>query len=174
MSKIDYPLGRINGLVFDVDGVLSPATMPLGPDGMPVRMANVKDGYAIQLAVKHGLKICIITGADNELIRKRYNALGVIDVYTGASVKLPFLKKWMEENSMTPETVAYVGDDIPDYECMVHVGLPVAPADASVEIKEVARYITKCEGGYGVARDLIEEILKERGEWMNQAKAFGW
>ena len=80
----------------------------------------------------------------------------------------------MEENAMTPESIAYVGDDIPDYECMGYVGLPVAPADASVEVKEIARYITKCEGGYGVARDLIEEILKERGEWMNQAKAFGW
>lgn len=174
MSKIDYQLDKIRGIVFDVDGVLSPSTIPLGPDGAPRRMANIKDGYAIRLAVKHNYKICIITGADSEAIRVRYSALGVTDVYTKVAMKLPLLKEWMELNGLRPDEVVYVGDDIPDYECMMYVGLPVAPADAAADIKEISRYISPCEGGYGVARDILEEILRNSGEWMNVAKAFGW
>lgn len=174
MSKVDYQLDKIKGIVFDVDGVLSPSTIPLGPDGVPSRMANIKDGYALQLAVKHGIKMCIITGADSEAIRVRYNALGITDVFTKAGMKLPALQKWMKANGLTQEEVAYVGDDIPDFECMTYVGLPVAPADAAIDIKSVSRYITTANGGYGVARELIEEILRDRGQWMNKAKAFGW
>lgn len=174
MSKIDYPLSKIRGVVFDVDGVLSPSTIPLGADGMPLRMANIKDGYAIQLAVKHGLNICIITGADSEAVRVRYKALGVKDVYTKVAMKLPLLEEWMEHNGLKSDEVAYAGDDIPDLECMSVVGLPVAPADAAIDILAKARYITKSIGGHGVARDLLEEILRERGEWLDKAKAFGW
>lgn len=174
MSKIDYPLDKIRGVVFDVDGVLSPSTIPLGDDGLPHRMVNIKDGYAMQLAVKHGYALCIITGADSEAIRVRYNALGIKDVYTKVSMKLPLLKEWMAAHGFDPSEVAYVGDDIPDYECMAAVGLPVAPADAAPDIKEIARYISKADGGYGVARDLLEEILRNKGEWMNKSKAFGW
>lgn len=166
MSKIDYDLNKIKGIAFDIDGVLSPALVPLGPDGIPVRMANVKDGYAIQRALKSGLRLCIITGADSPMAFLRYNALGIADVFTKASSKLPILRQWIDVNGFSAEEVAYVGDDLPDYECMRFVGLPVAPVDASVEVKEIARYITKCAGGYGVARDLIEEILRSRGEWL--------
>ncbi len=174
MSKIDYQLDKIKAIVFDVDGVLSPSTIPMSIDGVPTRMANIKDGYALQLAVKHGLKMCIITGADSEAVRVRYNSLGITDVFTKAGMKLPTLQKWMKANGLEPEEVAYVGDDIPDYECMTSVGLPVAPADAAIDIKNIARYITAAEGGYGVARELIEEILRDRGQWMSKAKAFGW
>ena len=174
MSKIDYQLDKIKGIVFDVDGVLSPSTIPLSADGVPTRMANIKDGYALQLAVKHGLKLCIITGADSEAVRVRYNSLGITDVYTKAGMKLPTLQKWMKTNGLEADEVAYVGDDIPDYECMSHVGLPVAPSDAAIDIKNIARYITTADGGYGVARELIEEILRDRGQWMSKAKAFGW
>lgn len=174
MSKIDYPLEKIRGVAFDVDGVLSPSTIPLGEDGLPRRMVNIKDGYALQLAVKHGLKICIITGADSEAIRVRYNALGINDVYTRAGMKLPLLRQWMADNGLDASEVAFVGDDIPDFECMSAVGLPVAPADAAREILDIVRYISKVSGGYGVARDLLEEILRCRGEWMNKSKAFGW
>lgn len=174
MSKINYDLLKIKAVVFDVDGVLSPSTIPLGDDGLPCRMVNIKDGYAIQLAVKHDIRIAIITGADSESIVKRFTALGVKDVYTKAAHKLPLLKDWMQKNGLTPDEVAYVGDDIPDYECMTHSGLAVAPADAAADIKETAGYISPVNGGYGVARDLLEELLRARGEWMTKAKAFGW
>ncbi|MDE6115051.1 MAG: HAD hydrolase family protein [Muribaculum sp.] len=174
MSKINYDLGKIRAIAFDVDGVLSPSTIPLGGNGVPSRMVNIKDGYALQLAVKHGYILSIITGADSEAIRTRFAALGIKDIYMKAGVKINILKEWMECYGLKPEEVAFVGDDIPDYESMCHVGLPVAPADAATEIKEAARYISPVNGGYGVARDLIEEIMKAQDCWMSSEKAFGW
>lgn len=174
MSSIDYDLKRIRAVAFDVDGVLSPSTIPTSPEGEPLRMVNIKDGYALQLAVKCGLKICIITGAKSRGIEVRYGSLGITDIFSGAAQKLEVLTGWMERNSLTPEEVAFVGDDVPDYQPMKHVGLSVAPADAAADILAIARYISPVNGGYGVARDLLEQILRAQGHWMSQAKAFGW
>ncbi|MDE6265759.1 MAG: HAD hydrolase family protein [Muribaculaceae bacterium] len=174
MSRINYPLTEIRAIAFDVDGVLSPSTIPLGPDGIPSRMVNIKDGYALQLAVKQGYKIAIITGADTPAIRVRFNALGIKDVILKASHKLPILKEWMKTNGLQPNEVAFVGDDIPDMECMRHVGLSVAPQDAADDILETACYISPRNGGYGVARDLLEQIMRAKGEWLQSEKAFGW
>lgn len=174
MSKIDYDLRLIRGIAFDVDGVLSPSCIPLGADGLPQRMVNIKDGYAIQLAVKCGYHIAIITGADSQAVYDRFSGLGVKDIYMKAGVKIKVLHDWMARYGLSPEEVAYAGDDIPDYEVMKHIGLPVAPRDAACEIKETARYISPYDGGHGVGRDLLEEIMRAQGHWMNDAKAFGW
>lgn len=174
MSAIDYDLKKIRGVAFDVDGVLSPSTIPTSPEGEPLRMVNIKDGYALQLAVKCGLRIAIITGAKSRGVEARYSALGITDIYTGASRKLEVFSEWMSACGLSAEEVAFVGDDVPDYECMLASGLAVAPADACVDIKGIARYISRCNGGYGVARDLLEQILRARGQWMSHAKAFGW
>lgn len=174
MSKINYDLSKIKAVAFDVDGVLSPSTIPLSPDGIPSRMVNIKDGYALQLAVKHDFLISIISGANDNAIAVRYGALGIKDIFLRASTKIDILKDWMSRYSLSPEEVAFVGDDIPDYECMKAVGLAVAPSDAAVEIKEIAQYISPVKGGYGVARDLLEEIMKSQNQWMSTAKAFGW
>lgn len=174
MSKVNYPLEKIRGVVFDVDGVLSPSTIPMSSDGVPMRMVNIKDGYALQLAAKSGLKIAIITGANTESLHVRYNSLGIHDVYLRAAHKLPVLEQWMAEQGLTPDQVAYCGDDIPDIVCMRHVGLPVAPADAAREVRAIAGYVTVASGGYGVARELLEQILAAHGKWMNDAEAFGW
>jgi len=174
MSRINYDLTKIKGVAFDVDGVLSPSTIPLGADGLPTRMVNIKDGYALQLAVKLGYNIAIITGADSEAVRMRFASLGITDIYMKAAVKLPVLEQWMATHGLDPEAVAYVGDDIPDYEAMRHVGLSVAPADAAVDIKTIAGYISPVDGGYGVGRDLLEQIMKANGHWLSSAHAFGW
>jgi len=174
MSKIDYDLKQIKAVVFDVDGVLSPSTIPLDTDGIPRRMVNIKDGYAIQLATKHNIKIAIITGADSKAIVHRFTTLGVKDVYTKVADKLPLLKKWMKDNGLLPVEVSYVGDDIPDYQCMKYAGLSVAPADAAIDIKQIARYISPVAGGHGVARDLLEELMRAKDMWMMSSTAFGW
>lgn len=174
MSAINYDLSKIRGMAFDIDGVLSPSTIPMDIHGNPQRMVNIKDGYALQLAVKRGLKIAIISGADSPSLRVRYAGLGITDIYLKASVKLPVLTDWMVKEGLAPEEVAYAGDDIPDIEAMRHAGLGIAPADAAPEVKETAGYISPVQGGYGVARDLIEQVLRDRGEWMSDAKAFGW
>lgn len=174
MSRINYDLDRIKGVVFDVDGVLSPSTIPMSDDGDPMRMVNIKDGYALQLAVKKGVKIAVITGGKVPSIIKRYSSLGIKDVYIGVSTKLPVFNKWLADNGLSLDEVAYVGDDIPDYEIMSLVGLSVAPRDAADDIKGVANYISPVDGGYGVARDLLEQLLRARGQWLNHADAFGW
>ncbi len=174
MSGINYDLRKIRGVAFDVDGVLSPSTITMDAGGTPLRGVNIKDGYALQLAVKLGVRIAIITGADSEAVRVRYNSLGITDVYTRAGKKIDVLRRWMEANSLKPEEVAFVGDDVPDYEPMLAVGLRVAPADACPDILGIANYVSPVAGGYGVGRDLLEQILRARGEWVLNEKAFGW
>ena len=174
MSRIDYDLTLIRAIAFDIDGVLSPVTIPLGPDGTPVRMANLRDGYAIQLAVKLGLKIAIITGADSDLARIRYSALGVTDIFTKVAHKGPVFRKWMADNGLDAASTAYVGDDIPDLPPMCEAGLAVCPADACPDILAQSRYISPCAGGQGVARDLIEQVLRAKGLWLADERAFGW
>ncbi len=174
MSKIAYDLSKIKAIAFDVDGVLSTSTIPLGDNGIPRRTVNIKDGYALQLAVKRGIKVAIITGAVSPGITERFEGLGVKDIFCGAGMKLPIFREWMARNKVTHEETAYVGDDIPDYECMVHCGLAVAPADAAADILRIAGYISPVNGGCGVARDLLEELLRAQGKWALDDKAFGW
>ena len=171
---INYDLAKIKAVVFDVDGVLSRDTIPLHPSGEPMRTVNIKDGYAIQLAVKMGLRIAIITGGTSEATAKRYGRLGVEDIYMGCSVKIDTFKAFLAKYGLAPDQVTYMGDDIPDYEVMQLVGLPCCPADAAPEIKAISKYISHCKGGYGCGRDVIEQVLKAQGKWMAGQAAFGW
>lgn len=174
MSSIAYDLTKIKAFAFDVDGVLSPSTIPLGEDGYPRRMVNIKDGYALQLAIKKGYKIAIITGGKGVAIKTRFESLGITDIFTGASKKLPIFKEWMLKEGLKPEEVAFMGDDIPDLPCLRYAGLPCAPFDAAWEAKETALYVSKFLGGYGCGRDIIEQTLKAQDNWLNDADAFGW
>jgi len=170
----DFNLSHIKALVFDVDGVLSDSTIPMDVEGQPLRTLNVKDGYAIQLAVKKGLIVAIITGGKSEIIEKRYSYLGVKYIYMGAHTKVLELQDLMSKTGISLSEMLYMGDDIPDYEVMQRVGCPVCPADAAPEIKEIARYVSPCIGGHGAARDVIEQVLKAHGAWMSDKTAFGW
>lgn len=174
MSGINYDLTKIKGFVFDIDGVLSASTVPLGEDGYPVRTANVKDGYALHLAAKKGYKIAIITGGRGVAITNRFRSLGITDIYCDISRKLPVLQDWLGKENLDPEEVAYMGDDIPDLQCLRHVGLPCAPFDACWEVKESVTYISRITGGDGCVRDLIEQVMKAHGNWMSDTDAFGW
>lgn len=165
---------RIRGVAFDVDGVLSPSTIPMHPSGEPMRMVNIKDGYAIQLAVKLGLPLVIISGARVEAVRVRFAGLGMTDIYLGAAHKLPVFRQWLAQHGLQAHEVAFVGDDIPDLPVMHEAGLAVAPADACPEVLEAAHHIAPCLGGQGVARYVIECILKAQGKWLHSEKAFGW
>jgi len=173
MSNINYDLTRIKAFLFDVDGVLSSDCIPLSETGDPLRTANIKDGYALQLAVKQGYQVGIITGAYTENIRLRFERLGVRHIYLGSSEKLNDYEDFLRKTGLTDEAIAFAGDDIPDYEVMKRVGLPVAPASAAPEIKAIAKYISPKNGGEGVARDIIEQTMKAQGKWMMD-QAFGW
>lgn len=173
MSTINYDLTKIKAFVFDVDGVLSSDCIPLSVEGEPMRMINIKDGYAINLAIKHGYGVAIITGGDTEAVRKRFERLGVKDIYMKSSIKIHDFNDYLQRTGYRAEEVIYVGDDIPDYQIMKLTGLAVAPADAAPEIKNIAKYISHKCGGQGVARDIIEQVLKVQNNWMGE-EAFGW
>jgi 3-deoxy-D-manno-octulosonate 8-phosphate phosphatase (KDO 8-P phosphatase) len=173
MSSINYDLRQIKGFVFDVDGVLSPDSIPLHPSGEPMRIINTKDGYAMQLAAKQGFQLGIITGGDTLAVRKRFENLGFRYVYLKAKRKIEEFTDFLAQTHLKPEEICYVGDDLPDYEIMKIVGLPACPADAVPEIKTIAKYISPKNGGLGVARDIIEQVLKVQDKWM-KADAFGW
>jgi 3-deoxy-D-manno-octulosonate 8-phosphate phosphatase (KDO 8-P phosphatase) len=174
MSSIPYDLKKIKAFVFDVDGVLSHEVIPLHPNGDPMRTVNTKDGYAIQLAVKKGFHLGIITGGYTEAVEIRFSRLGVAHIYMKSSVKKKDFLDFLAKTGVAPEEALYAGDDIPDYEVMSMAGLPVAPADAVPEIKQIAGYISHRKGGEGVARDVIEQTLKAQGLWMCDDEAFGW
>lgn len=106
MSGINYDLKKIRAIAFDVDGVLSPSVIPMSETGEPMRMVNIKDGYALQLAVKSGIIIAIISGGKSEAVRHRFNALGITDIYLGASHKTEQLREWMDKYDLTPEETA--------------------------------------------------------------------
>ena len=173
MSSINYDLRKIKAFVFDVDGVLSCDVIPLHPNGDPMRTVNIKDGYALQLDVKKGYEVAIITGGYTEAVQIRFSRLGIQRIYMRSAVKVHDFKDFMEKTGLSPEQIMYAGDDIPDYEVMTQVGLPVAPADAAPEIKEIAKYISSRRGGEGVARDVIEQTMRAQGHWFGE-EAFGW
>lgn len=173
MSSINYDLTKIKAFIFDVDGVLSSDCIPLDINGDPVRTVNIKDGYALQLAVKLGYHVAIITGAYTENIHLRFSRLGIEDIYLRSAVKIKDYDNFLQKTGLTDEVVAYAGDDIPDIEVMQRVGLPIAPASAAPEVKQVAKYISQKNGGEGIARELIEQTLKAQERWMKD-DAFGW
>lgn len=171
---INYDLKKIKAIVFDVDGVLSAETIQMDDKGEPIRTINIKDGYAIQLAVKHGLHLAIMTGGHNDNIRLRYDYLGVKDVYINCSMKINVWSKFLHKYALKEEEIIYVGDDIPDYEVMQRAGCACCPKDACSEIKHISTYVSDVKGGDGVARDILEQVMKAQGKWVLNEKAFGW
>lgn len=161
-------LKTINTFCFDVDGVFTSGIVFLTADGEQVRTANVRDGYAVQLAVKKGLRIAIISGGKSEAVRARFESLGVTEVYMGSAKKIDVFKSFLEKNNILPEEVCYMGDDIPDYTVMSHCGLAVCPADAAQEIRSIAHYISPKQGGEGCVRDVLEQALKLKSMWMDE------
>lgn len=171
---INYDLKKVRAIVFDVDGVLSASTVQMDRDGEPMRTVNIKDGYAIQLAEKLGLRIAIMTGGRNKEIQRRYEYLGVEDVFLNCSVKIRVWNDFIEKYQLEDDEVIYVGDDIPDYEVMKRAGCACCPKDASPDIIEISDYVSDVVGGYGIARDIIEQVLRAQGKWVMNGKAFGW
>lgn len=173
MLSYKEKLSKINTFILDYDGVLTDGTVILLNNGEVLRTAYVRDGYAMQLAVKKGFRIVIISGGKSDSLFYRFEALKIVDVFLGVDNKLAVYRDYLQRNNLSAENVLYIGDDIPDYEVMCEVGLPVCPADAAQEIKNVSLYISPFKGGHGCVRDVIEQVLKIQGLWMNDG-AFHW
>lgn len=174
MSRIDYDLSRIRGIAFDMDGVLSASTVAVREDGTLQRHSNVKDGYAIQYAIRCGMHIAIISGAHDESMLPAYRSLGLEDVFFRSYDKEKVMSAWMDSHGLTRDEVVFAGDDIPDLPAMRMAGLAVVPRDGADEAKAEAGYISPCMGGCGVARDLISQILRVQGRWLSGEEAYKW
>jgi 3-deoxy-D-manno-octulosonate 8-phosphate phosphatase (KDO 8-P phosphatase) len=166
-------LTRVTTFVFDYDGVLTDGTILIDRDGELLRTANVRDGYAIRQAVNKGYRVAIISGGRTESVRKRFEVLGVNDVFLGVSNKLSVFQQFLTENQLQPEEVLFMGDDIPDFELMQAAGVATCPSDASEEIKSAAMYISAFPGGRGCARDVIEQVMRVQNKWFDQT-ALSW
>ncbi len=156
---------NITTFVFDVDGVLTDGNLILLPDGVMARRMNTKDGYALQLAIKKGYSILVISGGNSPEVMNRLNLLGIEHVFMQVTNKLEVLENYMLQHRVAPQQILFMGDDIPDLEVLKHAGLAACPADAVNEVKEIAHYISNFKGGEGCARDVIEKTMKLRGHW---------
>jgi len=173
MANYKERLRNITTIMLDYDGVLTDGTVIIMPQGELLRTANIHDGYAIQHAVKKGYKLVIITGGKSESVKIRFQTLGVQDIFLGVTNKLEVYKEYLELNKINAKEVLYMGDDIPDIEVMKDVYVSACPADAAEEVKAIAHYISDRKGGKGCARDIIEQLMKIHGKWMDN-EAFDW
>lgn len=167
MAFFKEELKKIKAFIFDVDGVLSRHEMALTAEGELIRTSCAKDGYAIMYCIKKGYIVAVISGGGAPGIRERLEKLGIKDIYLKIPNKVEALHEVMQKYSLQPEEIMYMGDDIPDYNVMNMIGLPVCPADACEEIKSISRYISDTDGGMGCVRDVVSQVLKARGDWMD-------
>jgi len=173
MTNFKEELKKVKAFAFDVDGVLASPEVYLHPNGELMRSMNTKDGYALQHAVKRGYPIAIITGGKTDSVGDRFRGLGITDIYLGSSFKIDDFNDYLFKYDLQAEDVLYMGDDLPDYEVLKKTGVPCCPADAVEEIKSVAHYISPYAGGKGCARDVIEQVLRLHGRWMD-GESFSW
>ncbi|MCO6500089.1 MAG: HAD hydrolase family protein [Vicingus serpentipes] len=169
MANFKELLPNINSFIFDVDGVLTDGSVTIMPDGEQVRQMNIKDGYALQYAIKKGYNIAIISGGSSESVRTRLNGLGIKDIYLKVADKVAVFEDYILEKDIQPENILYMGDDIPDYDVMQKCGVATCPKNAAIEIKNISDYISDKNGGEGCVRDIIEQVLRCNGDWMEEA-----
>jgi 3-deoxy-D-manno-octulosonate 8-phosphate phosphatase (KDO 8-P phosphatase) len=160
---------KITTFIFDIDGVLTDGSVLLFENGHQARTMNIKDGYALQLAVKYGYRIAIISGADNLPAVTRLNKLGITEVELSVMDKKKFIEELILKHNLKTDEVLYMGDDIPDLPAFTAVGLSCCPADAVNEVRKVCRFTSVFNGGKGCVREVIEIVLKLNDQWGHEA-----
>ena len=158
-------IADVEACIFDVDGVMTDGKIIPIEGGDFIRCYYAKDGYALAYAVKHGYNVCVISGGFGNNLESRMRRLGIEHRYLGCMDKIAALEEFASKTGVNLQNAIYMGDDIPDLECMRLVGIPVAPADACTEVLEAARYISEYNGGAGAVRDIIEQVLRVQGKW---------
>lgn len=164
-TSFKQQFNKIDTFIFDVDGVLTNGMLLVMPDGEFLRTMNIKDGYAMQLAIKKGYRIAVISGGHSKGVPTRLQKLGLTEVHMGVVNKIEILDSFIQRYNVAPETILCMGDDIPDTEMMQRCGLPACPKDAVREIRELSTYISEYGGGEGCVRDVIEQVMKVQGTW---------
>jgi 3-deoxy-D-manno-octulosonate 8-phosphate phosphatase (KDO 8-P phosphatase) len=156
---------KVTTFIFDIDGVLTDGTVLVLRDGLQARQMHVKDGFGLQMAMKHGYRVFIVSGGISEESKSRLEYLGIKDIHLGVADKTNFIAELLKNNKIKWEEVLYMGDDLPDMPIMSQVGLSACPADAVSEVKNIVKYISPINGGWGCVRDVIEKVLKVNSHW---------
>jgi len=162
---------EVTTFIFDVDGVLTDGSVHVTSTGEMLRTMSIRDGFAMKAAAESGHRVCIISGGSNEGVITRLKNLGITDIYLAAPDKVATLKEFTNIYGIEPSQVLYMGDDIPDYHVMKLVGLATCPQDSVPEIKAISGYISHKNGGHGAVRDVIEQVMKVQGKWMQYFNA---
>ena len=161
----------ITTFILDVDGVLTDSSVHITSSGEMLRTMNIRDGYAMKAAIDSGYRLCVISGGSNVGVRIRLQNLGITDIHLAVPNKVHTFEEYLKLYHLSAEEVLYMGDDIPDYHVMKLVGLPTCPQDAAPEIKEIALYVSHKNGGRGAVRDVIEQVMRVQGKWMEYFEA---
>jgi len=161
-------LKAISTFIFDVDGVLTNGDILASDSGEFLRTFNIKDGYALQLAVKRGYRVCIISGGRGKAMQQRFEGLGIQEIFLGVSDKVRVYQDILDRYDIGSDEVLYMGDDVPDLKVMRLVGLPACPADAVAEIKAISEYISPYNGGGMAVRDIIEKTMRVQEQWFDE------
>ena len=167
MINYKEKLAPVRAFVFDFDGVMTDGSVWVYADHETVRAGNIKDGFAVQYAVKKGYTVAVISGATSASIDNRMQMLGVTQCYTGCGNKIETYEQFLEKNGLTDSQVLYMGDDLPDYPLLQRAGVSACPADAAVEVRDMVDYISLYNGGHGCVRDVIEQVLRLHGQWFH-------
>lgn len=158
-------LNAIKAFFFDVDGVLTDGKILVTADGDLLRSMNIKDGYAMKLAVEKGYQVAIISGGNSDGVTIRLKKLGINDVFLAVADKKSVYLDLIKKYGLKKEEVLYMGDDMPDLEVMQMSGVAACPGDAVHQIKARCIYISAYLGGQGCVRDVIEQVLTLHGKW---------
>lgn len=155
----------VTTFIFDMDGVLTDGTLMILDNGQFIRRMHIKDGYALQLAVKKGYRVAVISGSTSDPAVIRLGKLGITDIFMGVHNKPEVFRQYLAQYGIQPAEVLYMGDDIPDLGVMKLAGMPCAPSDAVTEIRQAARFISNYPGGMGCVREVIERVMKLNDHW---------
>ena len=170
MGNFKEDIAQVEAIVLDVDGVMTDGGIIPTAEGDFIRRYNAKDGYAIASAIREGIRVFVISGGRGKMLENRLTMLGVTRMYLNCMDKTQAIKEIIADYNLNPEYMIYMGDDIPDLECMRLVGIPVCPADAAMEVVEASRYVSEYDGGYGAVRDIIEQVMRAQAKWAKNLK----
>ena len=158
-------LTKIKAFAFDVDGVLTDGKITFLSDTAVARTVYARDAHAIQHAVQKGYTVVIISAARDEMLRTRYQRLGMQEVYLGCTDKEVTLKEFAAVYDLHYDEILFMGDDVPDYNAMKLAGVAACPYNAAHEIREISQYVSQYNGGEGAVRDVIEQVMRLHGNW---------
>ncbi len=171
--NIKQIFNNITTFIFDFDGVITDGQVLMNPQGEFLRNMNSKDSFALQHAVKQGYNVAIITGGASAYVADSMKMLGITDVYLRSYDKLSVYTDYITERGLTNNQVLYMGDDLPDYPVLLQVAAKTCPHNAVHEVREICNYVSIHKGGHGAVRDVIEQVMRTQGKWIND-DAYHW